>query len=716
MKSLFWLLALVIALPSVACDGDTTTEPPAAEGDDEIGTVIPAGKADDFFSQSAQEYYVETTVKVELDASWADRSEEERLAEVKRLAPFKQVWVGWFLKEYLVEKSHDAGNADYGSYKALTKNGSYEELAIRLDPEDDSGLVWLLDIRQEAGGQYDLLQDIEGATSVDGRIYEFELIVGNVSNADLEKLETNNEWYRKKPWSGFNPSELSDDQKSSLTVKIWPEERSDDAWIDTARLYADGKVSIGVHFGWDYHKAYHEVHSKSVYNWLTSNGFTSPVERWEDLSHDAGPLTGTITYGGEPVQVEISLFWGRSGDATDPDTDAGGKQLEADMLDSLATREVVVFSGHSGPFYGFALGNWRKTDEGDVDDTELAVAPLNVGAYQLILAEGCDTYALGQAFYDNPHKPGLEDLDVITTTSFSNASTANTVLDTLKALLGSDGRNAKPTKYSELMRDLDSNSYWFSTMYGVHGIDDNPTVHPLADLGKTCATCASHGECGEGMRCVGMADGAKVCAAVCTASRDCGEGFACRNVEAGGWIKHMACVPESLSCEVEVDDPISLMINEVLADPASGDAGDANGDGTRSYWQDEFVEIVNLSPVEVDLSGWTLSDAVRVRHTFPTGTVVAPGGAIVVFGGGEPALSAGTTVFQTATGVGGLGLNNSGDHVKLGDLDGNPVAEARWGSEGGKDLAMTRLSDGDPAAEWTTATPSPGTKLDGSNF
>ena len=27
------------------------------------------------------------------------------------------------------------------------------------------------------------------------------------------------------------------------------------------------------------------------------------------------------------------------------------------------------------------------------------------------MAEGCDTYALGEAFYINPHKPGLEDLD-----------------------------------------------------------------------------------------------------------------------------------------------------------------------------------------------------------------------------------------------------------------------------------------------------------------
>lgn len=43
--------------------------------------------------------------------------------------------------------------------------------------------------------------------------------------------------------------------------------------------------------------------------------------------------------------------------ATDPDTDAGGKVLEDLARASLKTRDVVIYSGHSGPFYGFALAN-----------------------------------------------------------------------------------------------------------------------------------------------------------------------------------------------------------------------------------------------------------------------------------------------------------------------------------------------------------------------
>ena len=61
-------------------------------------------------------------------------------------------------------------------------------------------------------------------------------------------------------------------------------------------------------------------------------------------------------------------------------------------------------------------------------------------------------------------------------------------------------------------------------------------------------------------------------------------------------------------------------IAEVLADPASG--ADPNGDGTASTTQDEFVELVNVTAVAIDIGGLTLSDATGLRHTFPPGTWV----------------------------------------------------------------------------------------------
>ncbi len=63
----------------------------------------------------------------------------------------------------------------------------------------------------------------------------------------------------------------------------------------------------------------------------------------------------------------------------------------------------------------------------------------------------------------------------------------------------------------------------------------------------------------------------------------------------------------------------ALIFNEILADPASDDAGDSNGDGTRSSSQDEFVELANVSADTLDLTGWMLGDDEAINFTFPAG-------------------------------------------------------------------------------------------------
>ena len=165
-----------------------------------------------------------------------------------------------------------------------------------------------------------------------------------------------------------------------------------------------------------------------------------------------------------------------------------------------------------------------------------------------------------------------------------------------------------------------------------------------------------------------------------------------------------------------------LLINEFLADPAGDLGGDANGDGVRDGAADEFVEIVNTTDVPVDISGWTLSDAVGVRHTFPAGTVVEAQCGAVVFGGGTPNGAFGFTVVQTASG-GFLGLNNGGDTVTLADNSGTVVAEETYGSEGGNNQSLTRDPDftGSFVPHSTAmgsggALFSPGTKVDGTAF
>jgi len=134
------------------------------------------------------------------------------------------------------------------------------------------------------------------------------------------------------------------------------------------------------------------------------------------------------------------------------------------------------------------------------------------------------------------------------------------------------------------------------------------------------------------------------------------------------------------------------IINEVLLDPILGIEGDANGDGMRDddgfNSDDEFVEIINDTNGAIDISGWTLNDAGSLRHTFPSGTIVPSGGAIVIFGGGNPTGLFGGAIVQTAS-TGFIGLNNGGDQVFLIDAGGNTVADVTIGAEGGQDQSLT---------------------------
>jgi hypothetical protein len=139
-----------------------------------------------------------------------------------------------------------------------------------------------------------------------------------------------------------------------------------------------------------------------------------------------------------------------------------------------------------------------------------------------------------------------------------------------------------------------------------------------------------------------------------------------------------------------------LLVNEIHADPANGPNGDANGDGSRDASDDEFVELANTGGVPLDVSGWTISDGVGVRHVFPADTSIPAGEVAVVFGGGLPTGDFGSAaahglVFTASTGT--LALNNAGDTVSVHDDQGQLVQQVRAGSEGGNAQSLVRLPD-----------------------
>ncbi|MDX6693123.1 MAG: hypothetical protein QOF02_726 [Blastocatellia bacterium] len=187
-----------------------------------------------------------------------------------------------------------------------------------------------------------------------------------------------------------------------------------------------------------------------------------------------------------------------------------------------------------------------------------------------------------------------------------------------------------------------------------------------------------------------------------------------------------------------------IVINEVLADPPGSAAtdliGDANHDGARDSSNDEFVELVNASGHDIDISGFQLfsrssgATSDTLRHTFAAGTIATAGRAIVVFGGGNPNPSdpifGGALVLKASTG--GLLLANGGGFVTLKEPNGTLVQIFSYGGStglnGDANQSLTRspdAGDNSPGGNFVphTTAPgsagrafSPGTRVDGTPF
>jgi hypothetical protein len=134
-----------------------------------------------------------------------------------------------------------------------------------------------------------------------------------------------------------------------------------------------------------------------------------------------------------------------------------------------------------------------------------------------------------------------------------------------------------------------------------------------------------------------------------------------------------------------------IIINEIFADPASGLAGDSNNDGVRSATQDEFVELFNYADLSADISGWFLSDATQLRHTFPTNTVLLPYEYIVLFSGGNPNIA--NVKWQKAS-TGSLNLNNTAETISLFNQNSELISQVIYGTIADHDQSIVRAPEG----------------------
>ncbi len=99
-----------------------------------------------------------------------------------------------------------------------------------------------------------------------------------------------------------------------------------------------------------------------------------------------------------------------------------------------------------------------------------------------------------------------------------------------------------------------------------------------------------------------------------------------------------------------------IILNEIMADPAS----DWDGDGTVDFKNDEWIEVMNVGPDVIDLSTYWLRDDTGDEPHLQLHGLIAPGN-VAVFYGSE------AVAWQQAQGIStvGFSLNNSGDVVRL---------------------------------------------------
>lgn len=127
-----------------------------------------------------------------------------------------------------------------------------------------------------------------------------------------------------------------------------------------------------------------------------------------------------------------------------------------------------------------------------------------------------------------------------------------------------------------------------------------------------------------------------------------------------------------VGCQGVAPTPGALIIHEVLMSVPSDLEGDANADGRRDAYEDEFVEVLNVSQTTLSLRGVQLFSGDRARYTFAQ-ECLEPGQAAVIFGGpkGAKAHQSDGVLWRYAPAR--LSLSNTQGRVALHDAQQRPL-------------------------------------------
>ncbi|MFP4600738.1 MAG: lamin tail domain-containing protein [Persicimonas sp.] len=174
---------------------------------------------------------------------------------------------------------------------------------------------------------------------------------------------------------------------------------------------------------------------------------------------------------------------------------------------------------------------------------------------------------------------------------------------------------------------------------------------------------------------------------------------------------------EPSRCE-EGDPPEAgdLVLNEVLVNVPTGPDGDANEDGIRDPYDDEFVEVVNGADHTIDLTGVAIANGSTPKFTFGA-TCLEPQQAAVVFGGGlAPARDDAIVRVSSSR----FAFSNNGGTVAIFDEAGQVLSALNYDAGPAEALTLAPQLDGEHFVPHSTLSEefllSPGTCADGRAF
>jgi hypothetical protein len=470
--------------------------------------VLPEiGKADNYYSTNAREFILSGVAHVTLPDDFGTLEGDARTSRLTSLVDSRQSLVVRSIQDHI-----------------------REALTARNEGKTGEDAEYFIYVKRGAGS--------DDATEVlgDGRArfeFEFELIghsnlIPAVAPAGDARFEI-----EVKEW----PSPTGE----KVTVLVNPT-ASSDSFPKYNELFADDVLDIAVHFGGDYNEGRHDLETaKWLVSTLLEEGWKNEsVRGYETLAIDSPPFTRELEVEGRTIAVKAYVY---HSDMVTPEQET---ELSRVMKESLATRDVVIYSGHAGENAGFILDYQPKHE---LTPSEFATVPM-ASKYQIFVLDGCRTY---RTYVDdllkNPAKT-FDNLNIITTVNTTPFSVGYQVLWEMMfwLTLTNDEGAHYPLSWNALLAGINTDD--FKTVhYGVHGVDNGPKLNPHGGS-PACTPCEADSGCGAGGNmCLGYGSG-NACGVACTTDDACGPGFKCQSITEDAALFYLPkqCVRTSRSC------------------------------------------------------------------------------------------------------------------------------------------------------------------------